>query len=180
MAEYNPFSSIYSQTDFGKQASAYPTTENFDISMPDVLSRDLGLSSMPFQSSDARNTAQKSMAQSDSMMRQREDLHSKDYFGQALEAITSLNKRFGVDTSAGIPVPGERGIRQRTSVTGLPYYTFRATPSEYNTIEGRTYTGSQIPKETLSFGISPEMKASQAELPRLNVPAKGLFDTNMD
>jgi hypothetical protein len=187
MAYPNPFSSIYSKVGYNQPGRGFsqpitfasPTTEDFDMSMPDILSKDLGLSSSAFQSTDARNTAQKSMAQSNAMVGQKDDLGNKDYFGQALSAITSLNKRFGFDVGGGQPIPiaGGRGLMLNRGLRGVPYQTFRATPSEYNTIEGKTLTGSEIPKQTMSFGISQEMKNSQAALPRLDVPATGITQT---
>lgn len=178
MAEYNPFTDIYAgagsptSISLGTGLFQQPqTTEDyFKQFHPSVEEGFIPSSSGVIGRPQAENTAQYSDRASKQMVKDQESLGDDNYFGKAMEAITSLNKRFGVDASGGIPVPGEKNIRQRTSVYGTPYYTVKTSPTEYNTIEGQTFKGSQIPKETLSFGISPEMKASQAYRTPLNLP----------
>jgi hypothetical protein len=188
MAEYNPFTDIYAGAQQSMPVSigagifqpAQTTDEYFKQFHPSAEEGYIPSSSMVVGRPQAENTAQFGKRTSEQMIKDQEGVQNKDYFGQALEAITSLNKRFGFDSSRGTPIPiaGGRGLMQNVGIGGIPYQTFRAAPSEYNTIEGRTYTGSQIPKDTLSFGISPEMKASQAAGPSINVPAKGLPTTS--
>jgi hypothetical protein len=187
MAEYNPFTDIYAGVgsptgiSLGTGLFQQPqTTEDYfkqfhPIAEEGFIPSSSGVVGRP----QAENTAQYSGRVSDKMVKDQESIGDDNYFGKAMDAITSLNKRFGVESGGrGQPVPiaGGRGLMQNIGLGGVPYQTFRATPSEYNTIEGNKYTGSQMPKETLSFGISPEMKASQAALPKLNLPEKGIFE----
>jgi len=183
----NPFQNIYAGSKVASPVSlesqmfqpAQSTDDLFSEFYPSSEQSYIPTSSGVIGRPNAQNTAQAGMSGSNEMIRKQGDLDNKNYFGQALEAITSLNKKFGFDVGRGGPVPiaGGRGLMQNMGLNGVPYETFRASPSEYNTIEGRTLKGSEIPKETLSFGISPEMKASQAALPRLDVPEKGLVKT---
>jgi hypothetical protein len=72
---------------------------------------------------------------------------------QALEAVNKFYKEGMKGMYEGIPVPGDENIRMHTGLQGQRYFTLRTTPTSSTDIYGRTTTGKDMPKETISFGI---------------------------
>jgi len=71
----------------------------------------------------------------------------------ALDAVNKFYKEGMKGMYEGIAIPGDENIRMHTGLQGQRYFTLRTTPTSSTDIYGRTTTGKDMPKETISFGI---------------------------
>ena len=133
---------------FNSQPFSQPFSQQFNEGPSSTLStslnipEDLGMASMPLGNESAQNSAQSAQKQQSNLQK-------------AFDDVQSLYSPMG-----GRPISGSEDVKVKVDAYGRPYTVVSMTPTD---AQGRSQK-----TETMSFGISPEQKASS--VPTMGTP----------